>query len=237
VAAPITISYNLPAVKELKLSAETLGGIFQGDIKKWNDPKIAADNTGATLPDTAIVIVHRADGSGTTNNFTKYLVKAAGAAWKLGSGDTVAWPDSQAGQKNTGVAQVITSTAGAIGYVDLADAIATKQVFAAIKNKSGSFVKPTLDGASAAVAGATVNADLSYDPLDATGAAAYPITAPTYILVHPAYADAVKGKAVVGFVTYVLNEGQKLAKDVNFAKLPDAIRDKALAQLKTVKVG
>jgi phosphate transport system substrate-binding protein len=234
VGAPITVSYNLSAVAKLQLSPNTLAGIFQGTIKSWDDAAIKADNPGVTLPATKIVIVHRSDGSGTTNNFTSYLKKAA-TAWTLGAGDTVAWPtDSQAGTKNTGVAQAISSTPGAIGYVDLSDATLSKLVFAAIKNKSGSFVTPTLDAASAALAGATVNSDLSYDPLDASGATAYPITSPTYLLLHRSYADAAKGKAVVGFVTYLLNEGQALAKDANFAKLPDSLLSQAKAQLAKV---
>jgi phosphate transport system substrate-binding protein len=234
VAAPITVSYNLPSVTKLQLSPNTLAGIFQGTIKTWDDAAIKADNAGVTFPSTAIVMAHRSDGSGTTNNFTSYLKKAA-TAWTLGSGDTVAWPaNSQAGAKNTGVAQIVSSTVGAIGYVDLADATLSKLVFASIKNKSGSFVLPTLEGTSAALAGATVNDDLSYDPLDASGATAYPIAAPTYLLVHRSYTDAAKGKAVVGFITYLLNEGQALAKDADFAKLPDTLLVKAKAQLAKV---
>ena len=127
VAAPITVSYNLSGVDKLQLSPDTLAKIFQRDIKTWNDPAIAADNPGVTLPDKPITVVHRSDGSGTTNNFTKYLVKAGGADWKLGSGDTVAWPaDTQGGDKNTGVAQLIKQTDGAIGYVDFADATAAR---------------------------------------------------------------------------------------------------------------
>jgi phosphate transport system substrate-binding protein len=234
VAAPITVSYNLSSVAKLQLSPNTLAGIFQGTIKTWDDAAIKTDNSGTTLPSTAIVIVHRSDGSGTTNNFTSYLKKAA-SAWTLGSGDTVAWPtNSQAGAKNTGVAQIVKATPGAIGYVDLADASLSGLVFAAIKNKSGSYVLPTLDATSAALAGATVNDDLSYDPLDAPGATAYPIAAPTYLLVHRSYTDAAKGKAVVGFITYVLNEGQALAKEAGYAKLPDGLLVKAKAQLAKV---
>ncbi len=234
VAAPITVSYNLPSVSKLQLSANTVAGIFQGTIKTWDDAAIKSDNPGVTFPSTPIVMAHRSDGSGTTNNFTSYLKKAA-SSWTLGAGDTVAWPaNSQAGAKNTGVAQIISSTVGAIGYVDLADATLSKLVYASIKNKSGNFVLPTLEATSAAIAGATVNDDLSYDPLDAAGATAYPIAAPTYILVKRSYTDATKGKAVIGFITYLLNEGQDLARSENFAKLPDALLAKAKAQLAKV---
>jgi phosphate transport system substrate-binding protein len=236
VAAPITISYNLSDVSELKLSPETVAGIFQRDIKKWNDPKIAADNSGVTLPSTAITVAHRSDGSGTTNNFTKYLDAASNGVWKLGTGDEVAWPaDTQGGEKNAGVAQLVKQTKGAIGYVDLSDAKESGLTFASIKNKDGSFVGPTLDGAQAALAGAEVKDDLTYNPLNAPGAGVYPITAPTYILVRTKYDDTNKGKAVKGFVTYVLTDGQALAEGVNFSGLPDSLKQKALAQLDKIE--
>ncbi|NUT32843.1 MAG: phosphate ABC transporter substrate-binding protein PstS [Hamadaea sp.] len=234
VAAPITVSYNLAGV-ELQLSPDTLAKIFQRDIKKWNDPAIKADNPTATLPDKNIVVAHRSDGSGTTNNFTKYLKKAA-PAWKLGSGDTVAWPaDTQGGDKNTGVAQIIKQADGAIGYVDMADATASGLVFAAIKNKDGKFVKASLAGATAALSGAQIKDDLTYDPLDAAGADTYPITAPTYLLVKTKYDDAAKGKNVKEFVKWLLTDGQQYAEGANFAKLPTELQQKALAQLEKVQ--
>ncbi|GGJ91278.1 phosphate-binding protein [Pilimelia anulata] len=231
VAAPITISYNLTGVSDLKLSPDTLAKVFSRQVKVWNDPAIAADNAGVTLPATPITVVHRSDGSGTTSNFTKYLA-AASPLWKLGSGDTVAWPaDTQAGAKNSGVAQLIKQGNGAIGYVDLSDAKATGLTFAAVKNKNGEFVAPTLEGATAALAGAEVAADVSYSPLNAAGAGAYPITAPTFLLVKTKYDDAAKAKAIKGFITYLLNDGRDIAAEVNFAVLPDALKTKALAQL------
>ena len=236
VAAPITVSYNLPSVSELKLSPEVLAGIFQRDIKKWNDPKIAADNSGATLPSTDITVAHRSDGSGTTNNFTKYLDAASNGVWKLGAGDEVAWPpDTQGGEKNAGVAQLVKQTEGGIGYVDLSDAKASGLTFASIKNKDGSFVQPTLDGVKGALAGAEVAPDLSYNPLNAAGADAYPITAPTYILVKTKYDDTNKGKLVKAFLTYILTDGQTLAPSVDFSGLPDSLKTKAMDQLDKIE--
>jgi phosphate transport system substrate-binding protein len=235
VAAPITVSYNLSGVDKLQLSPDTLAKIFQTDIKKWNDPAIAADNPGVTLPDKAITVAHRSDGSGTTSNFTKYLA-AASPAWKLGSGDTVAWPPStQGGEKNTGVAQIIKQADGSVGYVDLSDATELKLAFAAIKNKDGQYVQPTLEGAAAALEGAQTNEDLSYNPLNAAGASAYPITSPTYILVKTKYADPNKAELVKGFVKYVLTDGQATAKEVNFAALPSSLQQKALGQLDKIQ--
>ncbi|MEU4566511.1 phosphate ABC transporter substrate-binding protein PstS [Micromonospora sp. NPDC023956] len=236
VAAPITVSYNLQGVEKLQLSPETLAKIFQTDIKTWNDPAIAADNPGVTLPNTPITVAHRSDGSGTTNNFTKYLDAAAKGVWKLGSGDTVAWPsNTQGGEKNTGVAQIVKQANGGIGYVDLSDAKASQLTFAAIKNKDGQFVVPSLEGTTAGLEGAEIKEDLSYNPLDAAGAAAYPITAPTYILVKTKYDDAKKAELVKGFVKYILTDGQDLAKDVDFAPLPTSLKDKALAQLDKIQ--
>jgi phosphate transport system substrate-binding protein len=234
VAAPITVSYNLSGVDKLQLSPDTLAKIFQTDIKRWNDPAIKADNPGASLPDKAITVAHRSDGSGTTNNFTKYL-KAASPAWKLGSGDTVAWPSgTQGGEKNTGVAQIIQQADGSIGYVDFSDATESKLHFASIKNRDGRFVAPSLEGASAAVEGAEVSDDLTYNPLNAAGAASYPITAPTYLLLKTRY-DATRANLVKAFVRYVLTDGQAVAKDVNFASLPSGLQQKALAQLDKVQ--
>jgi phosphate transport system substrate-binding protein len=237
VAAPITVSYNLSGVQNLQLSADTVAKIFQRDIKNWNDPAIKADNPTATLPSKNIVVAHRSDGSGTTSNFTKYLKKAS-PAWKLDAGDTVAWPaDTQGGDKNTGVAQIVKQSDGAIGYVDFADAKAAGLVFASIKNKDGKFIAPTIEGATAALAGATVKEDLTYDPLDAPGAEAYPITAPTYLLLHTKYDDATKGNNVKAFAKWLLTDGSKFAADVNFAKLPDELQTKAVAQVEKVQAG
>jgi phosphate transport system substrate-binding protein len=235
VAAPITVSYNLSGVDKLQLSPDTLAKIFQTDIKKWNDAAIAADNPGVTLPDKTITVAHRSDGSGTTSNFTKYL-KAASPAWKLDSGDTVAWPSTtQGGEKNTGVAQIIKDVDGGIGYVDLSDAKETGLTFAAIKNKDGQFVQPTLEGTTAGLEGAQVADDLSYNPLDAAGAAAYPITAPTFILVKTKYDDPAKKELVKSFLTYLLNDGQDLAQEIDYAPLPDSLKTKALAQLDKIQ--
>ena len=153
--APITMSYNLPGVDDLQLSPATIAGIFQLEITNWNDPAIAADNPDATLPDTSIVVARRADGSGTTDNFTKFLDAAvgteAGGTWTLGTGSELEWPaDTQAGDGNSGVAQIITSTEGAIGYVDLSDAVANGLSFASVKNKAGNFIEPTLEATTAA---------------------------------------------------------------------------------------
>ncbi len=234
VAAPITVSYNI-GVDKLQLSPTVLANIFQGTIKTWNDPAIAAENSGASLPSTNIVIAHRSDGSGTTSNFTKYLKAAAPDAWKLDAGDTVQWPtESQGGQGNAGVAKIVKDTEGAIGYVDYSDAKATGLKFAAIKNKDGQYVAPTLEGASAALATATAKDDLTYSALNSSGAEAYPITAGTYILVYEKQDSAENATNIKGWLTYLLTDGQTQAASVDFAKLPDAMAAKAIAQINKI---
>ena len=237
VAAPITVAYNLTDVKDLTLDADTIARIFQRQVKKWDDPAIATQNPGVRLPATDITVAHRSDGSGTTENFTKYLVAAAPNTWTLKSGSTVEWPnDTQAGNGNQGVAQIVKSTAGAVGYVDLSDAKASGLQFAKVKNKSGKAVVANLDGATAALAGAQVNADLSYNPLNAEGADAYPITAPTWILVYKSQPDKVKGEAIKSFLRFLVGDGQKLATDVDYAPLPTALQQKAMSQIDSILV-
>jgi phosphate transport system substrate-binding protein len=233
VVAPITMSYNLPGVDKLQLSPATISGIFQTTISKWNDPAIVADNPDAKLPATDIVVVHRADGSGTTENFSKFLNAAvgtdAGGDWKLGSGSELEWPAStQGGDGNSGVAQIVANTEGAIGYVDLSDAKANKLKFASVKNKAGKFIEPTLDATSAAVAGAKINDDLTFFAGWADGDAAYPIAAQTWIIAYTKQSDPAKAEAIRGFLTYLLTEGQDLAPSIDYAPLPTDLRAKAL---------
>ncbi len=237
VAAPITVSYNLKNVSSLRLSGTTLAKIFALKITKWNDKAIAADNPGVTLPSTTITVAHRADGSGTTSNFTKFLNDVDPTDWTLGSGDTVDWgSNTQAGTGNPGVAQIVQQTDGGIGYVDLADAKKANLSFASIENKSGAFVAPTLAGAAAAVTGSTINADLTYDPINAPGAAAYPITSPTWIMVYANQTDKAKGTAIKTFLQFVYSTGETLAATNNYAQLPAAIVQKATAQLSKLQI-
>ncbi|MEY2424398.1 MAG: phosphate transport system substrate-binding protein [Acidimicrobiaceae bacterium] len=235
VGAPITVSFNVSGLDKLQLSPDVLAGIFQATITTWNDPKIAADNAGVPLPSTKIAVVHRLDGSGTTSNFTKYLKTAAPTVWTLDSGDTVNWPAStQGAEKNSGVASIVKTTDGAIGYVDLADSVNASLKTASIKNAAGKFVAPTLDGASAALAGADVAADLTYNPLNAAGDAAYPITSPTWIIVYKKQTDATVAEALRGWLNFVLTDGQGFAKTVGYAQLPSALAQKAIDQLSQI---
>lgn len=233
----VTVSYNLGSSAPLQLSPATIAKIFQRDIKKWNAPEIAADNPGAKLPNLDIVVVHRSDGSGTTDNFTKYLEKAANDVWKLKSGSTVEWPvDTQAGNGNAGVAQIIKSTQGAIGYVDLSDAKATGLRYASIRNSSGKYVAPTAESASAAGEGIEVGADLVFSALNAKTDAAYPITCQSWVIVYAKQSDKAKAATIQAYVKFLLSDAQKYLPEIDFAPLPPSLREKALAQVDKIQL-
>ena len=238
VLGPITISYNLSGVSSLKLSAATIAKIFSLTITNWNDPAIAADGNSG-LPNQAITVVHRSDSSGTTANFTAYLKSADPTDWTLGSGKTVNWGgNTVAGNGNNGVAAAIKGKTGAIGYVDYSDAKAAGLVWAQVKNSAGNFVDATLAGASASAADATVNADLTYNPINQSGAQDYPITSPTYIIAYAKYSDAGKVALLKAFIGYILgSDGQAAAKGVDFAPLPSSLDPKAVAQLAQITSG
>lgn len=234
VTAPITVSFNVPSVKKLKLTAPTIAKIFQGDITDWNDAAIAADNPGTKLPATKITIARRSDSSGTTQNFTGYLTKAAGSVWKLGSGSTVTWPEgSQGGTGNSGVSSIVKSTEGAIGYVDYSDARASGLTFAAVQNGSGKYVTPSTKAATAALTGVTLNSDGLYDPLNSPNPTAYPIAAPSWLLVYSQYSDANTAKAVQAWAGYLAGGCQKQAKTVDYAPLPKDWSKQTLNRIST----
>ena len=169
----------------VQLSAPVIANIFSGKITKWNDSAIAADNPGVTLPSTAITVAVRSDSSGTTQNFSQFLVEAGGSAWTLGSSSIIKWPSTaHAGNGNSGVAQIIKSTPGAIGYVDYATAKASSLTFASVKNKDGNYVAPSVQSATTAADNATVKPDLTFSAIWAPGASSYPITAQSWVLVY-----------------------------------------------------
>jgi phosphate transport system substrate-binding protein len=237
VAAPITVSYNLSSVKgTVTLSSDTIAKIFSRQIKTWDDPAIKADNPKATLPSTAITVVHRSDSSGTTQNFTQYLMTASPAAWTLGSGSTVPWPaDTQAGNGNAGVANIVKSTDGAVGYVDFSDARAAGLVFASVKNAAGKFIAPSVAATTAALQGVKLAADGTYNPLNSPNAKAYPIASPTWMLVYQTQTDPAKGAALKAFLTFILTDGQKFASTVDYAPLPPAFVKATQARVNAIK--
>ena len=233
--APITVSYNLSGVSNLKLSGPTIAGIFSGKIKTWNDPAIKADNSGVNLPSSPITIAHRSDSSGTTANFSQFLVEAGGSAWTLGSDSVINWPaTSRGGSGNAGVSQIIKSTPGAIGYVDYADAKASGLVFASIKNKDGQYVAPSTSAASAAASQASVKPDLTFSAIWAPGAGSYPITAQSWVLVYQTQSDANTAKLLQAYIGYLVGDGQKLLSNLGYAPLPANIDQQAKADLSKI---
>jgi phosphate transport system substrate-binding protein len=235
--SPITVSYNLSGVDKLQLSADTIAKIFSRTIKTWNDPAIAADNPGVSLPATNITVAHRSDGSGTTQNFTEYLVKAAPTTWTLKSGSTIEWPaDTQAGNGNAGVAQIVSGTDGAVGYVDLSDAVAAKLKFATVKNAAGKYIEPSAESATAAGEGIDVKPDLTFSSTNSSAPDGYPITAPSWVMVYQTQ-DGTTGPLVKSYVSYLIGKGQDLLKDLDYAPISKTLQAKAVAQLDQLKAG
>ena len=236
----VTIVMNVPGIDsgKLKLDGVTAANIFRGAITKWNDPAIAKLNPGVTLPNLAITVSHRSDGSGTTYAFTHYLAKQSMAFMReVGAGNTVNWPANGVGGKgNPGVAANVQKIKGAIGYVDIADAMKNKMNFVALKNRSGNYIVPD----QAAVADAAAGADfkvrgMAPDLLDQSHKNAWPITTATYVLAYEKGADAVKQKGVVDFFTWSLNNGQKMAADLGFVALPPNVVKMVEAEMKNIK--
>ena len=236
VIGPITLSYNLSSLsKPLRLTPTVVADIFQAKITKWNDPAIAAINPGVTLPSTPITLAVRSDSSGTTQNFSLFLMDAVPSVWTLGSNSTINWPSTaRAASGNGGVAQVIKSTPGAIGYVDYADAKASGLSFASVQNKSGDYVAPSPTSASAAAAGVTVMPNLTFAAAWASGASSYPITYQSWVLVYAKQANANDAKLLQAYIGYLIGDGQKLLPSLGYAPLPTSIDSSAKAQLSKI---
>lgn len=240
VMGAVVVTYNLPAAgKDLKLTPEVLSGIYLGDITKWNDEKIASINKGKDLPDVAIVVVHRSDGSGTTNIFTNYLSKVSDS-WKakVGEGTSVNWPAGLGGKGNEGVAGVVKQTEGALGYVELAYAVQNGLPYASLKNKAGNFVEASFDAVSEAAAGAARNMpnDMRVMLTDADGKKSYPICGFTWLLVYKNAKDKAKAKEIADFLKWAFTKGQTYAKDLYYAPLPAPVQKMDVKQISMIEV-
>ena len=237
VAGAVVLTYNLPGNPSLKLDGDTIAGIFLGQIKKWNDPKIAALNPGTKLPDQDIVVVHRSDGSGTTFIFTDYLSKVS-SEWKakVGNNTSVNWPTGIGGKGNEGVSGQVKQTPGAIGYVELIYAAQNKMPIAELKNSAGEFVKPTIDSVTAALATADIPDDFRFSMTNAPGKDAYPISGATWLLVYEQQKDAAKGKKLVEFLKWAATKGEGMAKDLDYAPLPESVQARVLKRIDEIKM-
>jgi phosphate transport system substrate-binding protein len=237
VLGAVTVSYNLSGVKSgLKLDGPTIADIFLGKITKWNDAKIAGQNSGVNLPDATISICHRSDESGTTKNFTQFLADYS-KEWESGPGvdKSVKWPGGTGAKGNDGVAACIKQNQNAVGYVEQAYALANNFTFASVKNKTGDYIAPTLDSTSAAADGLDIPGDLRISTINAPGKTAYPITALTFLLVYAdpckAGQSAGKAKSLKAWLDYALGEGQNVAGELQYAKLPTELHTQAEAKV------
>lgn len=224
-AGSVVFAYNLPAVKDLKLSRKAYCGIATGKITKWNDPAIAAANAGATLPDKAISFVHRSDGSGTTAVFTGHL-KAACPEWTAGANKTVEWPVGTGAKGNPGVTAQVQQADGSIGYVEYAYAKENGLTMAAIENKSGKIIAPSPEAGALAFEGAKLPADFALKVPDPTDAGAYPITSLTWLLLYPTYKDAAKKEALTSVINWALTDGKKFSDELGYIPLPGGVNSK-----------
>ncbi|HQT80595.1 MAG: phosphate ABC transporter substrate-binding protein PstS [Ferrovum sp. 37-45-19] len=231
---------NVKGIKpgELKLTGEVLANIYLGTVKKWNDPAIAALNKGVALPNEDIVVVSRSDGSGTTFNYTNYLVKVS-EAWKakVGSSTSVKWPVGISGKGNEGVASYVKQQDGSIGYVEYAYAMQNKMTYVVMKNKDGRFVSPESKSFAAAAANAHWVAEEGFHEIltDEPGKDSWPITAATFILMHKVQEKPENAKAALKFFSWAYNNGAKAALSLDYIPMPKSVVKQVEESWKNIK--
>ncbi len=235
-AGGVAVMYNLSGVKDLNLSAQTLAGIFQGTIKKWNDPAVAADNPGVTLPSTPITAYHRSDGSGTTKVFSGFL-KDNAPSWKLGSDKSLNWTGGQAAKGSDGVTAGVKQTDGAVTYTEVSFAQASGLPTAKVKGAGADFVAIDASTVSDMLAGGFSQSGSGNDlsgKLDFKVTTGYPISTVSYVIVCQKAKDAAKGKLLKSYLSYAVGDGQQAADSLGFAPLPATLDDKAKASVKSL---
>ena len=233
-AGGVAVEYNLPDVRGLRLGPRTVAAIFAGKITRWNDPAVKADNPGASLPASGIQVVHRSDGSGTTQVFTDYLKAVAPNIWTFPTGKD--WPAETAGtgaKGSDGVTAAVKQSTGAIGYAEPSYPKQAGLGIAAVRNEAGRFVGPTAEAVSAALASARVAPDgtlqLNFTPVDPR---AYPISSASYLMFYRAGSDPAKDTALRHFAAWALTDGQAFAEDLDYAPLPEPVQVGALGAVK-----
>ena len=221
--------FNVPGVSDLHLSPDVLADIYLAKITAWNDPRIAKDNPGVSLPGDKIIVIHRSDGSGTSFIFTDYLSKVS-EAWKSGpgSGTAINWPTGVGGKGNEGVAAQVRQFQGALGYVELIYALQNHINYAAIRNKAGNWVKGSIEGVTAAAATAKIPADYRVSITDAPGPDSYPISSFTYLLIPTHPADMNKEKVIKDMLSWIVKSGESEASSLSYAPLPENLASKVL---------
>lgn len=238
VLGAVVPAYNVAGVSgDLKFTPEALAGIFLGKITSWNDKAIASANPGVKLPGDPIVVIHRSDGSGTTFIFTDYLSKVS-SDWQnqVGKNTSVKWPVGLGGKGNEGVAGMIRQMQGAIGYIELIYAVQNKIPYGVVKNAAGEYVKASLDSVTAAAASVkSMPADFRVSITNAPGEKAYPISSFTWLLIPAQSKDAAKGKMIADFLSWMVDDGQKMTADLTYAPLPEVVATKVKAEIKQVR--
>jgi len=238
VLGAVVPAYNIPGVTaELKFTPDLLAGIFLGKISNWNDPAISAVNPGVKFPNQGIVVVHRADGSGTTFVWTDYLSKVS-PDWKaqVGSNTSVKWPKGDGQKGNEGVSGLIRNVPGSIGYVELIYAVQNNILFGSVRNSAGVFLKASLEGVTAAAASAPkMPEDFRVSITNAPGKDAYPISSFTWLLIPEQQKDAAKGKILADFLNWMVADGQKMTSALDYAPLPANVAAKEKETIKQVK--
>ena len=238
VLGAVVPAYNVPGVQgDLKFTPEALAGIFLGKITTWNDPALVKANPGVNLPNQTIIVVHRSDGSGTTYIFTDYLSKVS-SEWQNGpgKGTSVKWPVGLGGKGNEGVAGMIRQMQGGVGYIELIYAVQNNISYGSVKNASGSFVKASLESVTAAAASAkSMPADFRVSITNAPGKDAYPISSFTWLLVPEKSKEAAKGKILADFLTWMVDDGQKMTAELTYAPLPESVATKVKGTIKQVQ--
>jgi phosphate transport system substrate-binding protein len=223
-------AFNVPGVSELKFSGDVIADIFLGKITTWADPRIAKDNPGAKLPDQKIIVVHRAEGSGTTFIWTDYLSKVS-ADWAggPGKGTSISWPVGVGGKGNEGVAGLIRQLPGSIGYIELIYALQNHINFGAVKNASGSYIKATIQGVTdAADSVKNMPADYRISITNAPGASAYPISSFTYLLIPAQPINPANQKTLKDMLSWMVNSGEGEVSSLSYAPLPPTLAQKVL---------
>ena len=240
VLGAVVVTYNLPGVtQQIKFTPAIIADIFLGKLTKWNDPAIVADNPGVTMPDKAIVVARRSDGSGTNAIFTDYLAKVS-PAWKakVGAGKSVKWPAGLGAKGNEGVTGLVKQTPGAIGYVELIYAIQNHISYGEVQNHDGKFLRASLETVTEAAAGATqaMPPDFRVSITNAPGANAYPISSFTWMLFYQSPKDKARAKVMVDFFRWALGDGQKYCSQLGYAPLPKEVVALELKALEKIRL-
>jgi phosphate transport system substrate-binding protein len=236
VAGADVVTYNLPGTPQLHLDGASIAGIFLGQITRWNDPRLSKLNPGLALPDTDILVVHRAEGSGTTYIFVDYL-SSVSEEWakKVGRGPAVRWPAGLGAKGNEGVTGQIKQMPGAIGYVELAYAMQNHLPYASVRNAAGNYIVPSVESVMAAFNTVVVPDDFRFSMVNSPGADAYPIAGATWLLVYQQQRNPEKGRKMVEFLKWAMNDGEAIAPQLYYAPLPPSLNKRVLAEIDAIR--